>query len=370
MEPHAAFEDAFARHRGLLWQLCYRMLGSRQDAEDTVQDTFERALETPPPDLESDLRPWLIRVAMNRCRDQLRRRARVNIDTWLPDPIALQADSALLESQGPHARYSLAESASLAFLRTFEALTPTQRAVLLLRDVLDYSIRETAETLATTEGSVKTTLHRSRRIMADYDKRQAVTPERVAAAQHALKALLLHLELGNAAALRTLLAEDLVVINDADDGVFAARKPVRGVERVILFHQKTRRIHLQRGERRERMRFEVLNGAAAIIADMPTRDPRVPSRAVCWIELDDDGRIDFIGWQLRSQRLDPELFQQQYLSRAAALGQALRSAWVATPPRTWLEEAGRTLMQRGGREVSSARRKLSSRYRRLRRRAS
>jgi len=59
----AALRRDFAQHRTFLWGLCYRMTGSAADAEDLVQDSFERALERPPPDAETSLRPWLSRVA-------------------------------------------------------------------------------------------------------------------------------------------------------------------------------------------------------------------------------------------------------------------------------------------------------------------
>ena len=68
--------QTFDEHKRLLWGLCYRMTGSAADADDIVQDTFVRALEKPPADMEAPLRPWLVKVAMNLSRDQLRRRRR------------------------------------------------------------------------------------------------------------------------------------------------------------------------------------------------------------------------------------------------------------------------------------------------------
>jgi RNA polymerase sigma-70 factor (ECF subfamily) len=64
---------AFDEHKKFLWGICYRMTGSASDAEDIVQDTFVRALEKPPADQEAPLRPWLVKVALNLSRDQLRR---------------------------------------------------------------------------------------------------------------------------------------------------------------------------------------------------------------------------------------------------------------------------------------------------------
>ena len=160
-----------------LWGLCYRMTGSAADAEDIVQDTFVKALEKPPSDLEAPLRPWLVKVALNLSRDQLRRRRRREyFGPWLPSPVLTESedlqtlDEPTPPEMSPVARYDLHESVTLAFLLALEALTPVQRAVLLLRDVFDYSTSETATTMQMTEINVKVTLHRARRIMRAYDK--------------------------------------------------------------------------------------------------------------------------------------------------------------------------------------------------------
>jgi RNA polymerase sigma factor (sigma-70 family) len=128
--------------------LCYRMTGNAADADDLVQETFVRAWKSPPERTEEPWRPWLARVAMNLSRDLLRRRKRRHYDgTWLPSPIetgdeaAAPPDEPVDEQGDPLARYDMLESVSFAFLLALEALTPAQRAVLLLRDVFDYSVK-------------------------------------------------------------------------------------------------------------------------------------------------------------------------------------------------------------------------------------
>ena len=146
------YHALFRSHREHLWGLCYRMTGSAADAEDLVQQTFERAIERPPPDTSRPWRPWLARVATRLAIDALRRRqARRYVGPWLPTALETPTGESCGELASPEAdaetRYGLRESVSLAFLRALEALTPAQRAIVLLRDVLGYSGPEAAELL-------------------------------------------------------------------------------------------------------------------------------------------------------------------------------------------------------------------------------
>lgn len=139
-----------------------------------------RALEHPPRHTDEPLRPWLVRVAMNLSRDLLCRRRRNYTGPWLPSPVPTDDESLLSfepeapSEDSPAARYDLQESISFAFLLALEALRPTQRAVLLLRDVFDYSTAETAAALDMTEANVKVTLLRARKRMKDYDQHRVV----------------------------------------------------------------------------------------------------------------------------------------------------------------------------------------------------
>src|SRR6185436_13556133 len=174
MSAHA---QALEIDRRLLWGLCYRMTGNAADADDLVQETFVRAIEKPPPRTDEPLRPWLVRVAMNLSRDLLRRRKREGYTgPWLPSPVPTDDEESPASYEpatggedSPVARYDLKESISFAFLLALEALTPSQRAVLLLRDVFDYSTSETAEALGITEANTKVVLLRARRNMKEYD---------------------------------------------------------------------------------------------------------------------------------------------------------------------------------------------------------
>src|SRR5215467_16135557 len=158
----ASAAELYEGNRSYLWGLCYRMTGNASDADDLVQETFVKALEHPPKRTDLAMRPWLVRVALNLSRDLLRSRRRRQGDVWLPSPVPSEEldtppsfEPAATESDSPMARYEMLESVSFAFLLALEALTPAQRAVLLLRDVFEYSSAEAAEALDLSEGNVR-----------------------------------------------------------------------------------------------------------------------------------------------------------------------------------------------------------------------
>jgi RNA polymerase sigma-70 factor (ECF subfamily) len=178
-----AFSALVEPHRGELQVHCYRMLGSLQDAEDALQETLLAAwLGLEGFEGRSSVRTWLYRIATNRCLNQLRSsRQRPVTAAPLPVPppeptrlgevLWLQPyPDVLLEglsdqAPGPEARYESREAISLAFVTAVQLLPPNQRAVLLLRDVLGFRARETAELLGLTEDAVTSALKRARATM-------------------------------------------------------------------------------------------------------------------------------------------------------------------------------------------------------------
>src|SRR5580704_15698210 len=231
MVTSAVSAESFEADRKMLWGLCYRMTGCAADADDLVQETFVRALEDPPEDLERPLSPWLVRVAMNLSRDCLRRRRRRGyVGPWLPSPVPTEEAQVLPSYEprqssdaNPMARYEMLESVSFAFLLALEALTPSQRAVLLLREVFDYSTAETADALGITQPNVKVLLHRGKQRMREYDKsRTKLDPASNERIQKALEQFLLYLQENNVEALERLLSEDIVLVSDGGGEVRAA----------------------------------------------------------------------------------------------------------------------------------------------------
>jgi RNA polymerase sigma-70 factor (TIGR02960 family) len=166
---------------------CYRILGSAQDAEDVLQETMLAAWRG----LDdfggrSSLRTWLYRIATNRCLNALRDNSRrpqpeairTVEPTWLEPYPDVLLDDLPDAAPGPDARYETKEAVTLAFVAALQHLPPSQRAVLVLRDVLGYRAAEVAEMLATTETSVNSALRRARATTESRlpDRRRAPLP--------------------------------------------------------------------------------------------------------------------------------------------------------------------------------------------------
>ena len=298
-----AVDIAFQAHRGLLWNLCYRMTGVAADADDLVQETFVRALDRPPADVATDLRPWLTRVALNLARDHLRaRRRRGWPGPWLPSPIetAEEEASPAYEPPSTEGRYDLLESCTFAFLLALEALTPQQRAVLLLRDVFDYSVADTAAALDLQEANVKVTHHRARRRMAEYDRtRRPPTHTLQETTRHTLERFLTALTRGDGRDIEALLATGVRALSDGGGEFHAARKPVIGRARVALLYRRLTEL----AGARARVEIRMVNALPALVVDFGVLKPGYPPRGVIRVDVDDQGLVHGVHSVLATRKL-------------------------------------------------------------------
>ncbi len=216
-------EDAFARHRSLLFTVAYEMLGSASDAEDVVQETWLRWADVDHTAVR-DPRAYLVRIVTRQALNSLRSLARRREDyvgEWLPEPLLTSPDVA--------ADVELAESLSIAMLTVLETLGPAERAVFVLREVFETPYDEIAEAVGKSLAAVRQIAHRARNHVAARRPRIPVTTTEQ---QKAVDRFLAAIRHGDLQGLLDVLAPDVVVVADGGGLVPAFRRPIEGAERV------------------------------------------------------------------------------------------------------------------------------------------
>jgi RNA polymerase sigma-70 factor, ECF subfamily len=220
--------DAFVAHRNLLFTVAYEMLGSAADAEDVLQETWlrwaERCADTRHEEVR-DPRAYLVRIttrqSLNRIRS-LSRRRETYVGPWLPEPLLTAPDVA--------EDVELADSVSTAMLLVLETLTPTERAVFVLREVFDLPYDEIAEAVDKTPAAVRQIAHRARSHVESRRPRGSVERhEREAVIERFMAAV----ATGDLQSLMDVLAPDVVLITDGGGVKQAALRPIQGAEKVL-----------------------------------------------------------------------------------------------------------------------------------------
>jgi RNA polymerase sigma-70 factor (TIGR02957 family) len=218
--------DPFLTHRSLLFTVAYELLGSAADAEDVVQETWLRWADVDRSAVR-DPRAYLVRIVtrqgLNRLRTLARRREDY-VGEWLPEPLLTSPDVA--------EDVELAESVSIAMLTVLETLTPTERAVFVLREVFDVPYEEIAVTLDKTAAAVRQTAHRAREHVAARRPRMKVDRSEQ---QRVVERFLSVLTSGDVQGLIDVLAPDVIVVADGGGLVAAARRPIVGADKVATF---------------------------------------------------------------------------------------------------------------------------------------
>jgi RNA polymerase sigma-70 factor (ECF subfamily) len=247
-------DSAFESHRPRLFALAYRLLGSRSDAEDVVQDAWLRWHNADRSAIR-DLEAWLVTATTRLGIDRLRLargEREVYPGPWLPEPLTVDA------APGPEQVADIAGQVSLAFLSLLEKLGPEERAAFLLKEVFDYDYAQIGQWLGQTEANCRQMVHRARtRVQADRP-RFAVEPDRH---RRLLERFMHAVQRGDRESLMQLLDTNASLVADGGGKVTAVIRPLEGAQRIAwLYWAIARRL----GDRTD-LRIGRVNGEPAIV---------------------------------------------------------------------------------------------------------
>jgi RNA polymerase sigma-70 factor (ECF subfamily) len=267
-DPSLEFEP----HRRRLTGLAYRLLGSRAEADDVVQDAYLRWHLVDRREVE-DAGRYLGRVVTRLCLDRAksaRARREVYVGPWLPEPVV---DEAFDESDAAH-------DLSVALMMALERLSPLERASFLLHDVFDLDFTEIARALDRNEAACRQLAARARqRLRAERPRFPASREEseRLAVAFREAS------QTGDAAALAKILAQDAVLYTDGGGKRAAAINPIFGADKILRF-------------------FEGINRKAGVLSRLRPRPVSINGLAGFLLE-EDDGSVSTIALEIEAERI-------------------------------------------------------------------
>lgn len=217
--------EVFKRYRARLFGIAYRMLGTRDDAEDILQEAYIRWHRADADEIETP-EAWLVTVVTRLSIDRLRKASaerETYIGHWLPEPLITS------NAPSPEEEMELASNLSLAFMVLLERLSPLERAVFLLHDIFDCDYAEIKRITGKSETALRQMIHRAReRVRNDKprfetdEKERARLIEKFSAASAA----------GDEKTLLSLFSDEISMVSDGGGKVTTARKIVRGKERL------------------------------------------------------------------------------------------------------------------------------------------
>jgi len=213
-------------HARRLRALAYRMLGSRAEAEDIVQEAWLRWAEVDEATIDH-AGAFLSRLVTNLCLDKLRSAAAQReqyVGVWLPEPL-LEDEDLFGWTPSPETQAEFAQDVSVAFMLALERLSPLERAAFLLHDVFDMDYGEIAGHLDRTEAACRQLISRARKnIKGDYARREVAREE----SERLVGAFMQAVRSQDVSALARLLSEDAVLMADGGGRVSAVPRPLQG----------------------------------------------------------------------------------------------------------------------------------------------
>lgn len=268
----AEHTELFARLRGPLLGLAYRMLGSLSEAEDVVQEAWLRFGGL---DLETVQKPesYLRQIVARLCLDQLksaRSRREEYVGPWLPEPVAD------VESFSPASAVERSEELSFALMVALEELSPAERAALLLHDVFDASYEEVGGTLERSPEACRQLVSRARRRLRSARSEllgradSATSPrdaQSISECERLLDAFTAAISSGDRGDLERILTAEVTLISDGGGRVLAALNPIRGRDNVMRFLLSLARKEREAGRVVDAERL-LLNGEPALVVSI------------------------------------------------------------------------------------------------------
>lgn len=212
--------EIFKKYRPRLFGIAYRMLGTREESEDILQEAYIKWHETEAEKIES-AEAWLVTITTRLSIDRLRKASRMRetyIGPWLPEPLIVS------EVISPEEELELASNLSLAFMVLLERLSPVERAAFLLHDIFDCAYSDIARIVGKTETASRQLIHRAReRVRSDKQRFEANEKMR----EKLIKKFALASKTGDEKTLIALFSDEIVSISDGGGKVTAARKIIK-----------------------------------------------------------------------------------------------------------------------------------------------
>lgn len=217
--------EIFRQYRPLLFAISYRMLGSSADAEDMLQEAFIRWQRSASAAIRSP-KAFLVTIITRLCINYLRldrMKREEYVGQWLPEPVFTEL------AVDPLASSFMDESLSTGFLVLLERLTPTERAVFLLRDVFDYEYSAIAQAVKQNEGNCRQILRRARQHVASGHARFDASPQQCRELLQKFLGATIH---GDMQGLLSTFSQDIVLYTDGGGKVTALMNPIHGAQDV------------------------------------------------------------------------------------------------------------------------------------------
>lgn len=252
-------QELYSKYHPLLFSIAYRMLGTVSDAEDIVQDVYLQVSENDYTHVDN-IKAYLCKTVTNRCLDYLksaRIKRELYIGPWLPEPIVIQ-------KKDPGVEIENEEMVSYAVLLLLEKLKPVERAIFVLREVLEYDYTTIAEIVGKNELNCRKIFSRvkDKFPLENHLENEQVTGNNETVIQTFISAIYN----GNLQQLESLLANDVTLYSDGGGKIFAALKPIQTHANVFRFITHLHQQFNQLQEDTSAIKIVNINGQTGVIA--------------------------------------------------------------------------------------------------------